>query len=159
MLTFLVCILISWPLITLDDEEREKLAKEISKDWNSGTWVSKPMFCHCISLSCIFFQCEILILWIWQPTYSFWAEHKHFIPDWNGSWPDADAQVLLRTKSYCAWFSSHSSYYLFVWHSFHVLLLSLLFIICNWVERRAFELIGYWMWTVSLIEGIGLASI
>lgn len=47
-------------LYYIDDEEREKLAKEMSKDWNSGTGFSKFMFFHCIRLLFVFLKCEIL---------------------------------------------------------------------------------------------------
>lgn len=93
-------------VITLDDEEREKLAREISKDWSSGI-----QFSYLIVLIAFSFQsCDLIIRF--GVFYSIWEKYKHFIPHWNGTRSDVDAQVLLWTESHCTCFSSHSPYFI-----------------------------------------------
>lgn len=66
--------------IFTEDEEREQLAKELSKDWSAGKQIIILLLSTIIY---IYFLNSKLYF------YSFWAKHKYIVLDWNGQGFDA----------------------------------------------------------------------
>ena len=84
---------------TTEDEEREQLAKEISKDWSSGMLNFWEHFFPCWFnwFATMYHEYS----WCFLSKCSFWAKHKYIVSHWNGSGSDADTQILLWSQSYC----------------------------------------------------------